>query len=116
MAVLQENPAFYAKEITGKYPITLLWKGASTLIAKAQELFLTVKGSSAQAKGGSGDVLSGFVGGLCAQGLSAFDGALLGAYLVGVSAEIATKKYSEYSATPTDFISCFGEAFNSLQR
>ena len=116
MAVLQESPAFYAKEITGKYPITLLWKGASTLIAKAQELFLTVKGSSAQAKGGSGDVLSGFVGGLCAQGLSAFDGALLGAYLVGVSAEIATEKYSEYSATPTDFISCFGEAFNSLQR
>ena len=115
-SVLLENPAVYAKEIVKKYPVTLLWKGASTLIAKDEELVLSVSGTSAQAKGGSGDVLSGLIGGLCAQGLSVFDSACLGSYLLGVSAEIATEKLSEYSATPTDFIACFGEAFKRIQR
>lgn len=115
-SVLIENPVIYAQEITEKYPVTLLWKGASTMVARKGETFLCATGNSAQAKGGSGDVLSGLIGGLCAQELSVFDGALLGSYLLGVSAEIASEKYSEFSANPTDFILCLGEAYRSLQR
>lgn len=116
IADLQRESLRNAKEFTKKYPITLLLKGASTLIACADKIVLSTSGCSAQAKGGTGDVLSGLIAGLCAQGMNCFDAATLGSYLLGVSAEIAAKKISEYSATPSDFISCFGEAFCSLER
>ena len=111
---LQKQPLGYGMELTEKYPITLLQKGASTLIFKGSKAVLTTRGCSAQAKGGSGDVLSGLIAGLLAQGVNCFDGAALGSYLLGVSAENSAKKSSEYSAAPSDFIACFGEAFSSI--
>ena len=111
---IQKEPLRHAKELTKNYPLTLLLKGASTLIVKGEKVLLSASGSSSQAKGGSGDVLAGLIAGLLAQGANCFDGATLGSYLLGVSAEISAKKGSEYSATPTDFISCFGEAFSSI--
>ncbi len=114
VADLQVEPLKYGMEFTNKYPITLLMKGASTLVFKRGKAVLSVTGCSAQAKGGSGDVLSGLIAGLCAQGADCFAGAILGSYLLGVSAEISAKNGSEYSAIPTDFIACFGEAFSSI--
>ena len=111
---LQKEPLRYGVELTKKYPITLLQKGASTLIFNGGKAVLSTSGCSAQAKGGSGDVLSGLIAGLLAQGANCFDGAVLGSYMLGLSAEISAKKSSEYSAVPSDFIACFGEAFSSI--
>ena len=69
------------------------------------------RGTAGQAKGGTGDVLSGVIAGLCASGLSTFDGACAGAYAVGYAAELAGEKISEYSLTATDLISYLGGAF-----
>lgn len=115
VADLQNEPLRYLSELTKNYQIVLLLKGASTLIANAEKIVLSTSGSSAQAKGGTGDVLSGLIASLCAQGVDCFDAATLGSYLLGVSAQIAAEKSSEYSATPTDFIACFGEAFRSIE-
>ena len=72
-------------------------------------------GCAGQAKGGSGDVLSGVIASLCASGLTAFDGARAGAYLVGRAAELAAKEVGEYSLVASDVVAYLGRAFLELR-
>ncbi len=105
-----EKAKTFAKE-TG---VTVLLKGSSTIITDGNKTALNLAGCSAQAKGGTGDVLAGLIGGLCAQGLSVFDGGVCGSYLVGVSAELVSQELSCYFAIPSDFIQAFGQAFKYI--
>jgi len=71
-----------------KYGAIALLKGSRTLIAAADgRLAINRRGSAALATAGSGDVLTGVVGALLAQKLSAFDAARMGAYLHALSGE-----------------------------
>jgi len=67
----------------------LVLKGAPTLIAEpdGETVYVNPTGSPALATGGTGDVLTGFISGLLAQGLSAVDAALVGVYLHGAAAD-----------------------------
>ncbi|MBE5752592.1 MAG: NAD(P)H-hydrate dehydratase [Clostridiales bacterium] len=103
-----------AKTFAKEKNVTLLLKGASTIITDGNKTILNLAGCSAQAKGGTGDVLAGVIGGLCAQGLSIFDAGACGSYLVGISAEIASQELSCYSALPSDFIQNIGKAFKYI--
>ncbi len=68
--------------------VVLLLKGAKTLIADpAGRVRINSSGNAGLATAGSGDILSGLVGGLLAQGLSSFDAASLGAWLHGAAAD-----------------------------
>ena len=109
-----EEGLFAPCSFAEQYGVSVLLKNASSIITDGERIALNVAGNSGLAKGGSGDVLSGVIAGLCAQGLSAFDGARLGAYLVGTAAELAAKDESEYSLTATDVIACLGKAFLTL--
>ena len=60
-------------------------------------------------------MLSGLIAGLCAQGLSAYEGGLAGAYLAGKAAEIATEEYGEYSLLASDTVAKLGAAFITLR-
>ena len=83
---------------------TTLLKGATTLVhANERTAFLTF-GNPGLAKGGSGDVLTGLVTALLAQGLSAFDAARAGAYLLGTSADRAMKLLGERALLASDVI------------
>ena len=94
--------------------VTVLLKGAASLICDGERTAVNTTGTSGQAKGGSGDVLSGLIAGLCAQGCTPFDGACVGAYLAGRSAEIACETTGEYSLTATDILANLGSAFSSV--
>ena len=64
-------------------------KGQNTIIAAPNgKAYINTTGSSALAKAGSGDVLTGIIGSLAAQGLEPFQAAVLGAYLHGKSADL----------------------------
>jgi len=66
---IQNNRFNLALEFSNKYPnIVLLLKGANTIIAYKKQLYINNLGTSALAKGGSGDVLAGMIGSLLAQG------------------------------------------------
>ncbi|WP_457561590.1 NAD(P)H-hydrate dehydratase [Caminibacter pacificus] len=66
---VQKNRFYLAEEFSKKYPkIVLLLKGANKIIAYKGNLHIDPNGSVALAKGGSGDVLSGMIGSLLAQG------------------------------------------------
>lgn len=103
-------PRAFAKQ----YGVNVLLKSAVSILTDGARTLVNTAGCAGQAKGGSGDVLAGVIGGLCASGLSAFDGALAGAYLVGKSAELGAQRQGEYSLLATDICAGLGEAFVAL--
>ena len=104
-------PCGFAKE----YGVTVLLKNAVSLIAEGDKLAVNTSGCSGQAKGGSGDVLSGLIAGLLAQGLTAFDAACAGAYLAGKSAELVAAEKGEHAMLPRDCIEKLPTAFLSVE-
>ena len=91
--------------------VNVLLKNAVSLVTDGERCAVNTSGCSGQAKGGSGDALAGVIAGLCAMGLSAYDGGVLGAYLCGKAAEFATQDIGEYSLTASDLIAYLGRAF-----
>lgn len=72
-----------------EHDVTLLLKGARSIIADRRACFYNVTGGSYMANGGQGDVLSGVIGALAAQGCPPLQAAAAGAYRCGLAAEHA---------------------------
>ena len=103
---------------TEKFPVTLLLKGARTLVGeRGQPRSYNTTGGPGMATGGMGDVLTGICAALLAQGLAPFDAARLGAWLHGRAAEIAIfhGTRSDESLTATDLFDVLGTAFKQLR-
>ncbi len=106
-----DAPVRAATEFAEKYGVTLLLKNAVSVVTDGKKIAINATGNSGLAKGGSGDVLSGILAGLCAQGADGYSAAVAGSYLLGKSAEIAARRKGEYSLLPTDVVEGLGEAF-----
>ncbi len=102
------------KEFAAQYDVCLLLKGATSIITDGNAVWENCTGNSGQAKGGSGDVLSGILAGLCAMGARCVDAACVGAFLAGRAAELASRRFGEYSLTASDCIDYLGQAFLSV--
>ncbi len=104
------------KAITYK-TVTLL-KGAGTIIADANgNVYINPTGNPALAVGGMGDVLTGLISGLIAQGLHELDAAKLGAYLHGLAADIwKDENKLDRCLTATELINYIPKAFVKLQK
>ncbi len=99
---IQSNREGIAKDFAAKYGVTLLLKGHGTVITDGENTFVNPTGSSALAKGGSGDVLCGMLCALLAQGASPLDAAVIAAYLHGEAGQRLAAEYSEYGVLPSD--------------
>lgn len=100
---LQANRFEYARKFSQKFPdIVLVLKGANVLIAKDEKLYINPLGSSKLSKGGSGDVLSGLIVALLAQGYSALDAALHGSLALALAAR--NYKGASYAMSSVDLI------------
>ena len=82
----------------------LVLKDATTLIVDIDKVYVNTSGNNGLATGGSGDVLTGIIAGLVAQGLDNIKAASLGAYIHGLAAEKYVEKYSCYSLNASDII------------
>ena len=98
------DPIGIAQSFAKTWNCIVLLKGATTCISDADEVRLNTSGNAGLAKGGSGDVLAGLITGLLAQGLSPLDAASCGAYLLGVSAEVALDLLKERMLLARDVI------------
>jgi ADP-dependent NAD(P)H-hydrate dehydratase / NAD(P)H-hydrate epimerase len=108
-----------SKNFTETFPVTLLYKGARTIVAeRGCPLSYNSTGNPGMATGGMGDVLTGVCAALVGQGLSLYDAARVGAWACGRSAEIAIfeKDESEQSLLPRDVVENLGAAFTELHR
>jgi len=101
--VLQKNRFEYVEKFCSLFPnVTLLLKGANVILAKYDQFYINPHGTSALAKGGTGDVLSGLVGALLAQGYAPLEAAK-NASLVHTKLAL-NYKGADFSLTPHDLI------------
>ena len=84
---IAENPLLYAQQGAKKYKSWLFLKGFHSILSDGETSWILNSGNSALGKAGSGDVLTGVLTGLMAQGLSLFKACLLGGILHGETAE-----------------------------
>ena len=93
-----------------RYQAAVILKGAGSLVASAGQVpGLVTDGNPGMASGGMGDVLSGIVGALCAQGLAMGDAARLGAVVHACAADLAADEHGQRSLLATDLIPYLGE-------
>ena len=78
-------------------------KGHTDLISDGVRVKLNNTGNPGMTVGGTGDVLSGIVAGLMAQGVEGFRAAVAGAFISGAAGDLAEEKYG-YHLTPTDLL------------
>jgi len=109
-----ENALALSQSYAKEWGVTVLLKGAATIVTDGARTLISNSGTAGQAKAGSGDVLSGVIAGLCASALRGYEGAFCAAYLCGLAAELATAEVGEYSLTATDVIGYLGKAFLAL--
>ena len=100
---IQENRIATVRQLSQEWNVVLLLKGAYTVIGSPDaKIFINPTGNSALATAGSGDVLSGFIGGFLAQGLSPLHATLTGAYLHGLAAECLIQKTDSNNIVASD--------------
>ncbi len=117
VSAVEQNRVSLAKQIAKEYGITVVLKGNHTVIAsKDGSCYINRTGNSGLAKGGSGDVLSGMIGGFCAIGLSAFDAACAAVYLHGLAADELAKRFSKHSMLARDLLDFLPTLLKQLDR
>ena len=105
------------REFSMRHHCVVVLKGAYTSISTQQgELYFNPSGNPGMAKGGCGDVLTGMILSLAAQGYSSFKAAVVGAYLHGLSADKAMYRHSHESLLPSDIIDNIGQGFKAIKR
>ncbi|MEM6655042.1 MAG: NAD(P)H-hydrate dehydratase [Planctomycetota bacterium] len=91
-------------------------KGAGTVVTDGERFAVNANGNPGMATGGSGDVLTGVITALVAQGLEAFDAARLGVHVHGLAGDLAAASVGQVSLVATDLIDHLPAAFQSLGR
>ncbi len=100
---IQESRTETAMEFAKQQGCVVLLKGKNTVIASPDgRICINTSGSSALAKGGSGDVLAGVIASLAAQGYELYDAARLGAYIHGLAAENLSERLGKCGVLPSD--------------
>ena len=81
---------------------------------KEQNIIINKSGSSALSKAGTGDVLTGMITGLMAQGCSLWDSAALGTYLHGLSGDLASEELTQYCVLASDLLTFIPKVVTKL--
>lgn len=105
-----------AREYAQKWNVVVLLKGAYTSInAPDGKTYFNSTGNPGMATGGSGDVLTGILTGLLAQGYSTLEAAIGGAYLHGLAGDLAARELGMNSLIASDLIKFLPKAFKKVE-
>lgn len=103
-----------AVQLAASSGCTIVLKGYRTLVTDGHQQFHNSTGNPGMATGGTGDVLTGVVTSLIAQGLTLWDAARLGVYVHGLAGDVAAQRFGQVSMTATDVIDCLPAAFQQV--
>ncbi len=96
--------------------INILLKGAHTIVADTEGCcFFNSTGNAGMATAGSGDVLTGFITGMLAQGYEPKIAAILSVYLHGLAGDLAAKRIGQEALLASDIIDNLGNAFLEMK-
>jgi hydroxyethylthiazole kinase-like uncharacterized protein yjeF len=112
---VQKDRIGIASGFAVKYKVTLVLKGAGTVIATPDgKVFINSTGNPGMATGGTGDVLTGMITGLLAQGYTSTDAACLGVYLHGLAGDLAAQEKGEMAMIAGDLIEKIPQAIKEI--
>lgn len=101
-----------ARRLAERYRAVVALKGAGTLIATPDELWLCTQGNPGMAVGGMGDLLTGVIAGLAAQGMTLAEAAVFGVYVHALAGDEAANGDGERGLLPTDLLPCIRRQVN----
>ncbi len=103
------------KKFCEEYELITVLKGAHSIICLSDATcYFNCTGNPGMATAGSGDVLTGIILALLAQGYTASDAAIFGVYIHGKAGDLVLEHESEESLTASDIISSLGAAFKTI--
>ncbi len=110
-----DRPIEAASRVANEYGCIVLLKGAASIVAEPKgRIYINTSGNSGMAKGGSGDVLTGMIASLLAQGYPPYEAAVLGCFIHGRAGDEAARKLGETGMIAGDIIESIPEVFKHL--
>ena len=98
-----------------EYGVYIVLKGAYTGISTPEgKYWINTTGNPGMATAGSGDVLTGLITGLLAQGIHPLNASLAGVYIHGLAGDLAVESASEEALIASDIIQYIGNAFREV--
>jgi len=117
IAEIQRNRLDTAREFAKEYGVTLVLKGANTVVAaKDGRAFINPTGNPGMAKGGSGDILAGMTAALTAQGIEPVKAACCAVFIHGLAGDLCAEKLSQYGMLPSDMLMEIPQIFRDMSR
>ena len=114
-AKVQSDRLEFASGAAGEWQQTVLLKGAYSIVAAADGRKRVLPfANPALAAGGTGDLLTGIIGGLLAQGLAPYDAAALGGYIHGAAAEAVRGRHGDTGIVASDLLECMPDVMAGL--
>lgn len=111
-----DNQLDIAREIAQEFGIMVVLKGARTIVAnKEGEAYINIGDNSGMATGGTGDVLTGIICSLIAQGADSFSAAIAGVYIHSLAGDLARDIKGERGMIAGDILSQVPQAFINLE-
>lgn len=115
-ASVQEDRPGTAREAARQSGAVVVLKGAPTVIAGPDgTLYLNPTGNAGLASGGTGDVLTGIIAGLLAQGASPLDAALAGVYVHGLAGDRAAREAGQRGMSAGDVVDALRRTFRDIE-
>jgi NAD(P)H-hydrate epimerase len=112
---VQEDRIGVSMDFSKRYGIYLVLKGARSVISTPDgEIYINTTGNPGMATGGTGDVLTGVIGGLLAQRLEPVDACLLGAFVHGAAGDLIAQEYGEAGLTAGDLAEALPQALSEI--
>ena len=102
------------KTFSKKYDIIMVIKGANTITVYEEKYYINTTGNPGLSTAGTGDVLTGIITGMIAQGYDTLQATIFGIYLHGRSADIAIEDLGYQSLIASHVIEALGEAYIDL--
>jgi NAD(P)H-hydrate epimerase len=110
---VQADRTGIAASFAAEYGALVVLKGSETIVSGGEIIYVNRSGNPGMATAGAGDVLTGVIAGLVAQGLGAFQASQLGVYLHGLAGDTAGEAMTQYCVTATDILDFLPEAFRA---
>jgi ADP-dependent NAD(P)H-hydrate dehydratase len=109
--VIQSDRKSQALRYVTEHKVILALKGQGTIVTDGLRIYVNTTGNPGMAKGGSGDVLTGIITALAAQGMPSLEAAQAGVYVHGAAGDLASAAIGEVGMLPTDIVDALPLAF-----
>ncbi|MGN0595138.1 MAG: NAD(P)H-hydrate dehydratase, partial [Hominimerdicola sp.] len=109
------NRLEFARQLSEKYSVTVLAKGAETLAVYRNKAILIDRGNTALSKGGSGDMLAGITASFVSQKMDLQKAGALASFVMGKNAENASEYHSERGLLASDLLDFIPETLKQME-